>query len=242
MICCLFGLGNWSYEKNKRSGNAGIPKSFVTRFKVKLIKCVHARQQTNFIHFSCSTPIVAVYLPNGCMIPNSGFVVPKSPFMKNVISIFVMFILIQPTFGQLKTTPVCPTFSVDVMAGSVNDLYPKSAIGEVQATLPCFSETILQDSGSHCVGVFYHDRDIYFFTERRYIQIGEKYKGKLTPALMGASRSSLFSMFGHPKLKDMNWDAFQMGYGTLILYYNKEGKINKILISSKTTDSIKLCE
>jgi hypothetical protein len=59
---------------------------------------------------------------------------------------------------------------------------------------------------------------------------------------MGASRSTLFNIFGHPKIKDTGWDAFQMGYGTLILYYNKAGKINKIQISSRTTDVIKLCE
>jgi len=162
--------------------------------------------------------------------------------MKNILLIFSMGLFTQTVRAQLKTTPVCPVFSVDVMAGTVNDLYPKSAIGEVQATLPCFTETILQDAGTTCAGVFYKDRDISFYTERRYIQVGENFKGKLSPALLGTSRSNLFGTFGYPKIKDVNWDAFQMGYGTLILYYNKAGKINKIVMSTMSTETIKLCE
>ena len=158
---------------------------------------------------------------------------------------FLLFIIVitgQFARGQLKATPLCPPFVVDVMAGSVNDLYAKSAIGEIQHTLPCFSEIVLKDSVSKCLGVFYKDRGVNFYTDRQYIEIGEKYKGKLTPALMGTSRSSLFNLFGYPKIKDISWDAFQMGYGSLILYYNKAGKINKIQISSKSTDVLKLCE
>jgi len=163
--------------------------------------------------------------------------------MKNFPAIVIfMIITAQTTMAQLKVTAVCPPFSADVMAGTVNELYPKSAIGEIQGKLPCFSETVLNDSASRCAGVFYRDRDIYFYTERRYIEIGERFRGKLSPALMGVSRSTLFKLLGNPKLKDTNWDAFQMGYGTLILYYSKAGKINKIQMSSKTTDAIKLCE
>lgn len=162
--------------------------------------------------------------------------------MKNFLSILIIIIAAQSATAQLKTTAICPTFSADIMAGTVNELFAKSAIGEIQIMFPCFSETVLLDSANKCAGVFYMDKDISFYTDRQYIEIGEKFKGKLSPALLGANRSSLFSLFGHPKLKDTNWEAFQMGYGTLILYYNKAAKINKIIISSKTTDAIKLCE
>lgn len=148
----------------------------------------------------------------------------------------------QTVKAQLKATVVCPPFSVDVMAGTVNDLFPKSAIGEIETTLPCFTEIVLKDSASRCAGVFYKDRDINFYTDRRYIEIGEKFKGKITPALMGVSRSNLFRLLGHPKLKDVNWDAFQMGYGTLVLYYNKAGKIIMIQMANRSTDVLKLCD
>jgi hypothetical protein len=99
-----------------------------------------------------------------------------------------------------------------------------------------------KDSVSICAGVFYNDRDINFYTGRKYIEVGEKFKGKMAPALMGVSRNSLFSILGYPKLKDAGWDAFQMGYGCLVLYYNAAGKINKIQMSSKGIDALKLCE
>lgn len=144
--------------------------------------------------------------------------------------------------AQLKTTPVCPAFTVDVLEGTVNDLNTKSTLGEVKSAFPCFTKLVEQATGTDCAGAFYKDRDINFFTERGYIEIGEKFKGKLSLPLIGASRSSLFKWLGFPKLKDANWDAFQTKYGILILYYTKAGKINKLQMSNRTTDTIKLCE
>ena len=59
---------------------------------------------------------------------------------------------------------------------------------------------------------------------------------------MGASRTNLFKMLGNPAMKDLDWDAFQLRYGTLVLYYSKAGKVNKIQISSKGTETLKLCD
>jgi len=162
--------------------------------------------------------------------------------MKNLFQLMLLLVAGLSSEAQLKAKAVCPAIEVDVMAGNVNDLYPRSAIGEIKNTLPCFTEVVETDSASRCAGVFFKDKGISFFTERKYIEVGEQFKGKLNPMLMGVSRSSLFKLLGYPKLKDTDWDAFQMGYGTLILYYNKAGKINKIQISSKNTDAIKLCE
>ena len=162
--------------------------------------------------------------------------------MKILLLVFAFLFSIQISNAQLKATSVCPAFKVDVMDGNVNELYPKSAIEEIKVIFPCATEIIEQSVGGKCAGVFFSDKDIYFYTDRNYIEIGPKFKGKLTPALMGVSRSSLFSLLGNPKIKDTNWEAFQMGYGTLVLYYNKAGKINKLQISSKTTATLKLCE
>ncbi len=161
--------------------------------------------------------------------------------MKNYLFIFISLVSYTAS-AQLKATTVCPPLTADVMAGTVNELQPKSAIVEIQATLPCSTEMVEKDMGTACAGVFYKDKDLSFYTDRKYIEIGEKFKGKLTPALMGVSRKNLFTLLGHPKLKDTNWEAYQMGYGTLVLYYNKTGKINKIQMAAKTTDALKLCE
>ena len=144
--------------------------------------------------------------------------------------------------AQLKTTPVCPTFNVDILEGTINDLNTKSTLGEVKTSFPCFTKLVETATGSECAGAFYKDRDINFFTDRGYIEIGEHFKGKLSLPMLGASRSSLFKWLGFPKIKDVSWDAFQTKYGILILYYNKAGKVNKMQMSSKATDTIKLCE
>ena len=144
--------------------------------------------------------------------------------------------------AQLKTTPVCPAFSVDVLEGTVNELYPFSTIGEIEKKFPCFTSTTEETNGNTCGGVFYKDKDISFITERDYIEIGEHFKGKLSLPLIGAARNSLFKTLGNPHIKDVNWEAYQTSYGVLVIYFNKTGKINKLQMSSKKAETLKLCE
>ena len=145
--------------------------------------------------------------------------------------------------AQLKTSIVCPAFNIDILGGTINDLKPNSSGGEIRKAFPCF--TSVEDEGvtARCGGIiFYKDKDIYFYTGRDYVEIGEKFKGKLSLPLMGAARNSLFKSLGHAKIKDLNWDAFQTAYGTLVLYYNKSGKVNKIQFSTHQSEAMTLCE
>jgi hypothetical protein len=163
--------------------------------------------------------------------------------MKNFILIVACMAFSIITQAQLKTTPICPTISVDVLDGRVNELLIKSTVGQIKAKLPCFTSAEEESETAKCGGgVFFKDKDIYFYTGRDYIEIGPNFKGKLSIPLMGAPRTGLFKWLGNPKIKDVNWDAFTTAYGILIVYYNKAGKINKIQISNQSTDTIKLCE
>jgi hypothetical protein len=163
--------------------------------------------------------------------------------MKKIFFLFTGIIIADTVFAQLKTTNVCPVFVVNILDGRVNELDPNSTIGEIKSKLPCFSGTEEETTSSKCGGgVFYKDRDIDFYTGRDYVEIREKFKGKLSIPLIGASRNSLFKWLGHPKIKDVNWDAFQVSYGTLVLYYNKAGKINKLQFSTKSNETLRLCE
>lgn len=156
--------------------------------------------------------------------------------------LFFLTSLITLTAGaQLKVKSVCPPFTVDVLGGNVNKLYPKTTLGEIKKAFPCSSDVVNVPDSAHCAGIFFKEEGLYFYTDRNYIEIRDNFKGKLIPSLLGASRSSLFKLLGNPKLKDLDWDAFQTEYGTLVLYY-KGGKINKLQISSKSTESLKLCE
>lgn len=163
--------------------------------------------------------------------------------MKKVIFLLPVLFVAMTATTQLKTTTVCPAFTVDILDGKVNGLEATSTNGQIKKLFPCFTATEEEDAAAKCGGsVFYADKDIYFYTGRDYVEIGEKFKGKLSIQLLGSARNSLFKTLGHPKIKDVNWDAFQTAYGILILYYNKSGRVNKIRFSTQSTESIRLCE
>ena len=147
------------------------------------------------------------------------------------------------TQAQLKTTDLCPPISVDILGGRINDLRTTSTVGQIKAAFPCFTSAEDESATAKCGGgVFFKDKDIYFYTARDYVEIGPNFKGKLSIPLMGAARTGLFKWLGNPKIKDVSWDAFTTEYGILILYYSKANKVNKIQFSVKGTEDIKLCQ
>lgn len=162
--------------------------------------------------------------------------------MKKIIIFLFSLALCACVQGQLKTTVRCPEFNIDILGGTINkEILPSSTIGQVKHNLPCFSGT--EGDSSKCgEGVFYKDKDVYFYTSRHYIEIGPHFKGTLSIPLMGAARNSLFKLLGDPQIKDVHWDAFQTSYGILILYYNSASKVDKIQFSSENTNTIRLCQ
>ena len=163
--------------------------------------------------------------------------------MKPIFAVLAGIFFLTTTQAQLKKSAVCPVFNIDVLNGQLNEgLNPQSSIGEIKKSFPCFTDEVVTATGNKCAGIFYKDKDIYFFTDRDYIEIRQNFKGKLSLPLMGASRKSLFKLLGNPVMKDINWDAFHLAYGTLVLYYSKAGKINKLQMSNKSTETLKLCE
>lgn len=158
--------------------------------------------------------------------------------------LFVAGLLITCTVAaQLKATPLCPEFVVNIMEGNISGMQPNSTQGQVEKLFPCFSDKETETDSSKCGGLLkYADKDICFYTGRDYIEIGEKFKGKMSIPLMGAPRSELFKWLGYPKIKDVKWDAFQTAYGLLITYYNDANKVNMVRMSTKSAETIKLCE
>lgn len=132
---------------------------------------------------------------------------------------------------------------MDILDGNINGVEPDYSPGRIKQALPCSTSEEPEDKTSKCGGgVFYKDKDIYFYTGRDYVEIREKFKGKLSLPIMGASRNSLFKSLGNPIMKESNWDAFKMSYGTLVLHYNKAGKVNLIQFSKLGPDGLTLCE
>lgn len=163
--------------------------------------------------------------------------------MKTLFLSLSAFLLFTAASAQLKTEVKCPVINVDILNGNVNHIIiPTSNVAQIKLNLPCFSgfeEDIKAKCGS---AVFYKDQDIYFFVSRNYIEIGPHFKGTMSVPLMGASRNKLFNLLGDPQIKQPEWDAFKTSYGILILYYNKESKVDKIQLSTKSTSTIQLCD
>ncbi len=164
--------------------------------------------------------------------------------MKKTLVLSLMYLIMAISVkAQLVAKPKCEAFEVDILDGKVNGLKPNARYDEIKSKFPCFTATEAEGTTAKCgASVFYKDRDLYFYTDRDYIEIKEKFQGKLTIPLMGAPRTGLFKWLGNPKLKDENWDAFEMAYGIIVLHYNKAGKINLIQITTKSPDTLSLCE
>lgn len=163
--------------------------------------------------------------------------------MKKIGTLALSLFITVVTVAQLKTTKLCPAFAVDILDGKVNGLRCTDNVAQIKSKLPCFSGAEEESATAKCGGgVFYKDQDIYFYTSRDYVEIGPKFKGKLSVPLMGAARNGVYKWLGNPKLKDVNWDAYTTSYGILILYFNKANKVNKIQLSTQTTETISLCE
>ena len=169
--------------------------------------------------------------------------IPKSIIMKRLVASILIPVFTLTAQSQLKVKASCATMYVDILDGKVNGIKPDITIPELKDKLPCFTSVEEAGTSAKCgSGVFYKDKDIFFYTQRDYIEIGEKFQGKLSIPLIGAPRSSLFKWLGNPKLKDVNWDAYQMSYGTLVLHYNSANKVRLIQFSTKGSDTLDLCE
>ncbi|NII28182.1 hypothetical protein HB364_24075 [Pseudoflavitalea sp. X16] len=161
--------------------------------------------------------------------------------MKKIALIALCLTTTLASMAQLKVKVTCPAFDVDILDGKVNGLKATVTAHDLKSKFPCFTSTT-NDSAKCGEGVYYKDKDISFYTGRDYVEIGEKYKGKISLPLIGASRNSLFKWLGNPLMKDDTWEAFQTAYGILILHYNKAKKVRLIQFSTQSTSTIKLCE
>lgn len=164
--------------------------------------------------------------------------------MKSTLMLVLMLAIAGSTVNaQLVAKKKCDDFSVDILTGKINDLKANYGYEDFKTKFPCFSTAEPENSSSKCGGLIaYKDRDVIFYTGRDYIQIGEKFKGKMSIPLMGAARNSFFKTLGNPAIKDDTWDAYQMQYGTLVLHYNKANKVRMVQISTFATSALSLCE
>jgi predicted oxidoreductase (fatty acid repression mutant protein) len=164
--------------------------------------------------------------------------------MKHFIALAVFIVaFFTGAHAQLKTKADCGNLFVDIYKGWINEAKPNADPEQIKAKLPCFTSFEKEGNESVCGGgIYYPDKGMTAYTQRDYFVFTDKFKGKFSVPLMGAKQSALFAWLGNPKLKDANWEAYGMGYGTLIIYYNDKNVVNKVIMSTKGTDDIQLCD
>jgi hypothetical protein len=166
--------------------------------------------------------------------------------MKRILFIILSMSCLSVAMGQLKAKVKCPDLYVDILNGTVNDIKPNYTPNEIKEKFPCFTSAEDESNEAKCGGgVYFKDKDIYFYTKRDYIEVGPKFTGKTSILLLGTKRNSLFKSLGNPKIKDDLWDAFETQYGTLVLHYDVAGPAGKVKFfqfSTLGTEALNLCE
>jgi len=168
------------------------------------------------------------------------------PSLKRTLFVALCMSLFSASMAQLKAKVKCPDFYIDVLDGTVNGLKPSHTPNEIKEKFPCFTSTEEESESAKCGGgIYFKDKDISFYTRRKYVEVGPKFQGKTSMLLLGTKRNSLFRSLGNPKIKDDLWDAFEMQYGTLVLHYDVAGPAGKVKFfqfSTLGTDQLSLCE
>jgi hypothetical protein len=166
--------------------------------------------------------------------------------MKQLFSVAFLMCILSVGMGQLKAKVKCPDLYVDILNGTVNDIKPFNTQNEIKDKFPCFTSAEDESETAKCGGgVFFKDKDLYFYTKRKYVEVGPKFIGKTSFPLLGTKRGSLFTKLGNPKIKDDLWDAYDMQYGTLVLHYDVAGAAGKVKFfqfSTLGSDGLNLCE
>jgi len=167
--------------------------------------------------------------------------------MKKILFLGLFFMgMLSTGMAQLKAKVKCPDFYVNVLDGTVNDLKPSYTPNEIKEKFPCFTSEEEEGGTAKCGGgIYYKDKDIFFYTKRDYVEVGPKFQGKTSIPILGTKRNSLFRTLGNPKIKDDLWDAYEMQYGTLVLHYDAAGAAGKVKFfqfSTLGSDQLSLCE
>ena len=166
--------------------------------------------------------------------------------MKRLFSLLLFMGLVTVGMGQLKAKVICPDFYVDVLDGTVNGLKPSNTQNEIKEKFPCFTSAVEESAEAKCGGgIFFKTKDLFFYTKRKYVEVGPKFIGKTSIPLLGTKRGTLYGRLGNPKIKDDTWEAYEMQYGTLVLHFDvagANGKVKFFQFSTLGADGLNLCE
>src|SRR5215469_2187107 len=111
--------------------------------------------------------------------------------MKRTLFIALAMSIVGGASAQLKAKSKCPEFYIDILTGAVNGIKPNNTPTEIKEAFPCFTSTDADSANAKCGGgVYFKDKDLYFYTKRDYVQVGPKFVGKTSFPLLGTKRGS----------------------------------------------------
>ena len=80
----------------------------------------------------------------------------------------------------------CSRLHFDLVRGTLNGVPPAASMDEVKRRLPCFTgESAEREELNFGGGVFFLNHDFYFYTGRNYIEARSRFKGTVTPDVLG---------------------------------------------------------
>src|SRR5580698_10297474 len=119
--------------------------------------------------------------------------------MKRILFVILTMSLASGVSAQLKAKVKCPDFYVDILNGTVNGIKPNQTQTEIKEKFPCFTSAEDETADAKCGGgIYFKDKDLFFYTKRKYVEVGPKFIGKTSIPILGTKRNSLFSKLGNP--------------------------------------------
>lgn len=148
---------------------------------------------------------------------------------------------LQSLKAQDATANSCDQLYLDFEKGTLNGVSGAATMEEVKQFFPCFTgETEENMGGSNCGGgVFYLNHDFFIYTGRDYINVRNKFKGKLTTPILGKASSEALSAMGEPDSSFVYTDEF-FGEETTYLQYAKDWGTLVVVVKDDTVHSLEL--
>lgn len=91
----------------------------------------------------------------------------------------------------------CSKLFVDLKKGTINDVKPTASHHEIKMTIPC-SDGETEDGTNYYDGggVWFLNRDFFYYTEQKYIRIGKNFKGLFNIPILGISKNIAIEKLG----------------------------------------------
>lgn len=145
-------------------------------------------------------------------------------------------------------TQNCDNIMVNLKQGTINKLKLTASQDEVKAALPCSTGDTEEGSDFNCGGgVFFLNNSFFFYTGKDYVEFRQKFKGKLSVAVLGVTKLAAIAKLklGKPirteKQEDGREDLFfKTTYGCIRLELAK-GKVVTVAMHAVKAKEVELC-